>query len=196
MRFGLDIVQELVSRTVISSGGHASGNYPKSATSPAKRHGTTQLTLSAATTGSRVRNQTCSSPTSRHIRRWINITSRLSRNDVSHTEMNEPIRCPESLTSLHYLSRLHARVTNQAPNCHHDLGTETRCRVWVNRHELLVDHFASKGDSSCHRSNHQAADRLLKANRSVPGTEFARRFNIRKSHCPSHGRNQATRRNK
>jgi hypothetical protein len=72
--------------------------------------------------------------------------------------MNQAIRCPETLTSLHNLSRLHARVAYQAPDCHHDLGAKTRCRIWVNRHELLVNHFAGKGDSSCHRSNHQAVD--------------------------------------
>jgi len=85
---------------------------------------------------------------------------------------------------------LHVRVTNQATDCHHDLETETRCRVWVDRHELLVDDLAGKRDSSCHGSDDRAADRLLKANRSVASTEFARRFNIRKCHCPSNGRDQ------
>jgi hypothetical protein len=72
--------------------------------------------------------------------------------------MNQTIRCPETLTRLHKLSRLHVRVTNQATDCHHDLGTETRYRVWVDRHELLVDDFAGKRDSSCHGSNDRAAD--------------------------------------
>ena len=198
MRFDLGVLiwafwlgQELVSCTVISSGGHASGNYPKSATSPAKRHGTTQLTLRAATTGSRVRNQTHSSPTSRQICRRINITSRSSCNDVSHTEMNEAIRCPETLTSLHNLSRLHARVTNQTTDCHHDLGAKTRPQVWVDRHELLVDHSSCERDAPRHWRDDVTPDRLLKANRSMASTEIARRFNIRKCHCPSNRRNQA-----
>ena len=172
----------MVKVQVVTCVRHASGIRPQSATSPAKRHRTTQLTLRAATTSSSVRNQTCSGPKSCDIRGWINIASRSSCNDVSHTEMNQTIRCPETLTSLHKLSRLHARVTNQATDCHHDLGTETRWRVWVNRHELLVDDFAGKRDSSCHGGNDRTTHRLPKINCSTTRAIDAGRFNVGKRH--------------
>lgn len=172
----------MVKEQVVTCVENASGIRPQSATSPAKRRRTTQLPSDRPTASARIGDQSDPNLMSSHIRRGINIASRSSCNDVSHTEMNQTIRCPETLTSLHKLSRLHARVTNQATDCHHDLGTETRCRVWVNRHELLVDDFAGKRDSSCHGGNDRTTHRLPKINCSTTRAIDAGRFNVGKRH--------------
>ena len=186
MRF--DLLQKLVScRT------HASGTSPKSATSPAKRRGTSQLTLSVATTDAGVRNQANPRTAPRQKGGGINISSGLSDNDVSHTEMNQAIRRPQPLTGLHHLSRRHLWISNETTNRDQHLGTKTRFQIWVDRHELLVDHCSRERDASRHWSDDFTTERLLKVNRSVPGTEFARWFDIRKYHCPAHERNQTIR---
>ena len=96
MRFGL--AQELVSCTVISSGGQASGISPQSATSPAKRRRTTQLPSDLPTASARIGDQSDPNLMSSHIRSGIYITSRFSFTDISHTEMNESVGDTNLLT--------------------------------------------------------------------------------------------------
>ena len=180
-----DVVQELV-----SCWAHASGTLPKSAISPAKRGSTTQPTLGKATSDSGIWNEADPRTAARQKWRRIDITSWPSLNYVSHTEMNETIYRPQSLTSPYDQSRLHGGVTYETTDRHHHIGTETRFWIWVNRHELLANHHSSERDVSRHWCNDLATLGLLKVNRSVPGAKFARRFNVRICHCPMNGRNQ------
>ena len=172
----------MVKVQVVTCVRHASGIRPQSATSPAKRRRTTQMPSDLPTASARIGNQSDPNLMSSHIRRGIYITSRFSLTDVSHTEMNESVGETNLFTRLHELPRPDIRVNHESPDRQNHCGAKSGARRGINRHELLVDDFAGKRDSSCHGGNDRTTHRLPKINCSTTRAIDAGRFNVGKRH--------------
>ncbi len=172
----------MVKVQVVTCVEHASGIRPQSATSPAKRRRTTQLLSDRPTATARIRDQSGSSSTSSHIRRGINIASRFSFTDISHTEMNESVGDTYLFTRLHDLPRPDIIVNHEPPDRQNHCGVKSGARRGINRHELLINDLSREGYSSCHGGNDRTTHRLPKINCSTTRAIDAGRFNVGKRH--------------